>query len=444
MKKSTNTIILLIFTAILFSCSSSQNYNTAIRIKPGKENKYSINPNTGIPRNGNTLRGHIVSVDYVTEPDTCPEFNKLVTNKYVVFIDSSNKRDQFEERIEIEDIELISNILDIKPNDPNIDIEELDTLYFETYNDPLLPKEVIAFPVKKVLRDCSAPCPCDEFARQRSSLTPALEPGKSATPFSFKCKERDLKWWFLSANYTQNFFEDYVENRKYKFLSNYGVDLTAGLRLGESHRWNIGIMYSLLPNIYNQIDSAFYHSYVANLYFKYDLIRNRKYNTVRKSDISSLDQIVKFDTVKTMSYDGFRDSIIIVQKVYTNELLNMSSRSPSDYIEVRPCPNPYIFGGFGMAFDELSRDLIRLRTGNMICDAPVVEMIKSTGKVDIALPVNFHLGLGLEIPISTYVDLTMDVSYRSLAFGERVYFRNYITPARKQIDSFVFRIGLNF
>lgn len=437
MKKTTNAIILLIFTAVLFSCSSVHNYNTAIRIKPGKESKYAINPNSSTPRNGNTLRGKVVSVDYVTEPDTCPDFNKLVLRKYVVFIDSANKADQFEERIPVEDIEPMSKML-------NLDNDDADTVYFETYNDPLLPKEVKAFPVNKIMRDCSVPCPCGGFAERKAGAPgTALVPGEPPTPFSFKCPQRDLHWWFISAQYTQNFFGDLVENRKYKFLSTYGVDATFGVRLGESYRWNVGLQYSLLPNTYHQLDSLYYHPYVANLYVKYDLIRNRVYKSTKKSNVSSLDQIVQYDTVKTMSYDGFRDSVIVVQKVNTSELLNMTSNSQGDYTEVRPCPNPYIFGGIGLAVDEISRELIGMSSRDTYCGPTLTELVKFSG-VDTRYPINFHIGLGLEIPLSSYVDLTLDASYRSLSFGERVWFRAYTFPARKDVDAFVFRIGLNF
>lgn len=437
MKKTTNAIILLIFTAVLFSCSSVENYNTAIRIKPGKENKYAINPNYSTPRNGKTLRGRVVSVDYVTEPDTCPDFNKLVLRKYVVFIDSANKADQFEERIPVEDIEPMIAML-------NLESDNSDTLYFETYNDPLLPKEVRAFPVNKIVRDCSEPCPCSGFT-ERKAGHPGMSsvPREPHTPFSFKCPERDLKWWFLSAQYTQNFFSDYVENRKYKFLSTSGVDATFGVRLGESYRWNIGLQYSLLPKTYHQLDSFYYHPYVTNLYVKYDLIRNRVYRSTKKSNVSSLEQIVQYDTVKTMSYDGFRDSVIVVQKVNTSELLKITSNNQGDYKDVRPCPNPYIFGGFGLAIDELSRELISMRDLDVYC-APNLRDLVVKSEADIRLPVNFHIGLGLEIPLSSYVDLTLDASYRSVSFGERVLFRNYTFPARKNIDAVVFRIGFNF
>lgn len=436
MRNITNTIILLILSAVLFSCSSVDNYNTAIRIKPGKEGNYSINPNTGRPRNGNTLRGQVVRVDFITEPDTCPAFTKFVTNKYVVFIDSANKEALYQERIPIEDIEPISRLLDIEP-------EEADTLYFETYNDPLFPKDVTAFPVNKVQRDCSDPCPCEGFTMQTSS--PFSAPTADNSPLSFSCKQRDLKWYFLSANYTQNFYEETDDKGKKQYYSQFGLDGAIGVRLGESYRWNVGVMYSLLPKTFDILDSNYHRPYVASLYFKYDLVRNKRNNRYAKSsEISSLGQIATYDTIKTMSSDGFRDSIVVVQNVNTNEMLNMSAgKLYNDLSEVRACPNPYFFGGFGLAIDAVSRDLIRLNMENVDCEPSRLEVIKKSG-LDIRMPYNFQLGFGLEIPLTNNLDLTLDASYRSMAFGERRYYRNLITPTRKSINTLVFRIGLNF
>lgn len=438
MRKITNTIFLLILSAVLFSCSSVENYNTAIRIKPGKEGKYSINPNTLRPRNGSTLRGQVVRVDYITEPDTCPAFTKFVTNRYVVFIDSANKDDLYQERIPVEDIVPISRLLNIEP-------EKADTLFFETYNDPLFPKDVKAFPVNIVKRDCSDPCPCEGFSLQTSSpfSAPVVERTEKS-PLSFACKQRDLKWYFISAQYTQNFYEETDDKGKKQYYSQFGLDGTIGVRLGESYRWNIGMMYSLLPKTFDILDSNYHRPYVANLYFKYDLVRKKRNRSAKSSDLSSLEKIVTYDTIKTMSNDGFRDSVVIVQNVKTKEILNMSAgKQYNDFAEVRACPNPYIFGSFGLAIDAVSRDLIKLNIENMDCEPSRLEAIKKSG-LDISMPYNFQFGCGLEIPLTNDLDLTLDASYRAMAFGERRYYRNLITPTRKSLNALVFRIGLNF
>jgi len=419
-----NFIIYLLLTIfiLLYSCSSPKIYrDDAVRIKKDKVQKYNINPYTNTPRNGNTLRGEILKIEVEVSPDSCPINNntKYLTNTYVLFIDSVVKKQKLIEKIPIEDIILIGQNTGIPTNKYN------NINYFETYNNPLLPLELREVPVDTILKNpCIIPCPCEPI----SINIPCL--------LCFECPKRQLDWWFLEGKLGYAFYNDINKNKEIVGNEDYIVDLAVGLRIGKSKRWGLGLIFFSGVSTYDLLDSNYYKRPSANLYFRYDLLRDFIKRDNRNTSINeNKKELIYYDTIFTKTYDGCLDSLILIPKVnYTviQNLIDNKTDSYEDLVEIRPCLNPFIYGLLGASIDKFSLDLIKIFY-NPDCQKYVPE---------VKIPINYGFGIGIEYPLSESIDLSIDIGFRSISYGFQEFYRGNIIPTERRINSFVFRFGL--
>ena len=66
-------------------------------------------------------------------------------------------------------------------------------------------------------------------------------------------------------------------------------------------------------------------------------------------------------------------------------------------------------------------------------------------ELDISIPLSWGLGVGVDLPLTKWMSLGLDLGYRSISIGEqtRVFgFGN--APNRRQVDMFIFRAGFSF
>lgn len=429
-KITTNFALLLIslsLSVLLAACSSYLKNDDAVRINKDKTNKYNMNPNTKTPRNGNALRGEVRGIEYVAVPDSCPinDSTKFVKKGYVLFIDSANASKGDIERIPLEDVETVAKNVDMPIN------EYGNVNYFENYNNPLLPKSLREVPVNTVYQDtCSTPCPCEQI----DVNIPCI--------LCFDCPKRELKWWFIDLKPGFAAYKDVNVDGEKVGKNDWTFDAAAGVRFGSSKRWGLGLIFSTGVKLYHTWDSTNSKRMSLNLYGRYDLIRNKeRINKYRKltDTLPEITEMMVYDTIKTKTMDGCGDSVIIHKSIKPSEIIKYRERIEQEFkeIEVRPCPNPFVYGLFGASIDKFSIDLFKLN------GSECKNSIEWAG-ADVSMPLNFGFGIGLEFPLGLDVDLAADLGFRSISYGEKEVISGMLAPVNKRLNALVFRIGITF
>ncbi len=416
-------IILLIFSlAILVSCSSTKlRRDDAIRIKKEAVNKYNMQPQTGIYRNGSALRGEILKIQVEIKPDSCPinPDTKYTQNSYILFIDSNVKNKSLIEKIPIEDVDLIGTKLKIPSNQYN------NINYFETYNNPLLPLEIREVPIDTIVEDCnSTHCPCEDISINIPCLT------------CLECPQRELGNLFLSLKAGFAFYDD-----KDKLGRLYGrddnlIDVAAGYRWGESKRYVLGLIYSTGVQTLNLIDTTLLRRPSLNLYARYDLWRNiRKDESKLLVATNDANTMITYDTIHTKTQDGCCDDSTIVIARFTPDCLQKLKeiQNITEY-EERPCLNPFIYGLLGVSLDNFTLDVLKMNFNSDCSD--------NISQIHYNMPLNYGFGVGIEYPLSRYIDLSADLGFRSIAYGDKSIVSGYIAPINQRVNSIVFRIGI--
>lgn len=430
MKKNYYKILPALLLAVSFLCAACSShkqttkYDDAVRIKPEKADSYSVNPATGKFRNGAVLRGEVQSIEYITTPDTCPvdEHTHFNTVGFVNFVDAESGKKAAVERIPIEDVQPVAAAMKLEKNSHD------NLNYFENYNDPLLPKNLREVRVINTLNDtCSGgTCPCEKL-------------NIGLPMFSLKCINRVYGRTFLEIKPA---YSSYKTLNKFKVKTGYSdwsLDVAGGVRFGKDKRIGLGLLFSTGVDVFYSKDSTYRKRMSLNLYGRYDPLRRKK--KVASGDASSLKNIdyIVYDTLKTKTADGCADSTYVISKIdpvkfSRNEEINEKKFRE---INVRPCPNPFIYGLFGMSIDKFSVDLIRMNCND--CK----QSVKWSG-ADISLPLNFGFGAGLDFPIAKHCDLSADLGFRSISFGDKQIFTGYRFPVRERVNSLIFRLGITF
>jgi hypothetical protein len=61
------------------------------------------------------------------------------------------------------------------------------------------------------------------------------------------------------------------------------------------------------------------------------------------------------------------------------------------------------------------------------------------------MPVSFGLGVGIDIPIASFLDLEIDLSYRNIAVGDGYRLLGFTNvPDVRRLESFQLRIGVMY
>ncbi len=422
-------IVLLAGILILISCSEKVQRDDAVRIKSSVAKKYNALPDNKGFRSGSTLRGEVLKIEFNGFPDSCPT-NSATNYNYkgwVLFVDSTLKKENIVEKIPLEDVDMVGIKMSYLEKNQYNNIN-----YFETFNEPLLPLELREVPVDTTRLDtCTIPCPCEKINLDMN--IPCL--------LCFECPERDLKWWFAEFKAGMGLYNDISMNGIEIGKDDWLIDVALGIRLGESKRWALGLMYSTNVETMNIFDTISQKRSMLALYGRYDLMRNTKRIDLSKTDtLKKLENYIEYDSLYVRSIDGCSDSLIVISKINPSVLIELQKKENIIEYEVRPCINPFVYGIFGASIDELSIDLFSINF-NEDCqngidfDAP---------DVDISLPLDFGFGVGLDIPINKHIDFSTDLGFRSISYGDKSISSGLLIPHNRRLNAIVFRIGLSF
>ncbi len=203
--------------------------------------------------------------------------------------------------------------------------------------------------------------------------------------FRMECIKRQFDWFFVELRGGYAVYTDELIN-----ISEYGREgwlgeVAFGIRFGGLKEWGAGLAFSSGVPIYNSFDDT-------------DILR-------------------------------------------PTAMLHLRYQSPKDRF-LGLCMKPFVYGQFGMAIDDLTIDLYKISMN----DECQNNIDVSLPYIDFDLPISWGLGLGLDIPVASFLDLSIDAGIRSLSFGESVDGVNGFdnVPTRRSLNMFLLRFGLTY
>lgn len=394
-KKIFLAVSLLVFAIFLASCSSFKRYDDAIRIKEGKERKYSENPITKADRDGRTLRGTVVGLEVIKYPLKCPDdsvVKELIwedplkdqtlwdgSHINILFLDNKSPEGAANyEKIPLNDVELLRDLVKI----PDNEFKNLNLV--ETFNKPLTPDNIRKVEINTIEIDTckgkKTPCPCRPIAMPE---IPCL--------FCPECPDRVYSWYFLELRGGYAIYTDKRSDLEYIGREAFIGEVAAGFRFGSMKEWGLGLA------------------------FTYGI---KTYNSFLNTDVS-------------------RPTL----------LLHGRYQTPKDILGL--CMKPFIYGQIGLPFDKLSLGMIKFDLSNECSDCRrYLKDLQASGQlpgVDFSWPITFGIGIGLDFHLASWFDLSFDVGVKSFAFGEEISIAGFDNvPSTRRLTMLLFRFGLTF
>lgn len=402
-----------VLAIILASCASipEQRKDDAVRLnldsiqylsqesqpEKGKINPL-IEPNTGRSRNPNVLRGTVKTV-YIDNTRYIDSLGNegIAKSKYYVFLDSMayNIDDPQYEYIPIG---LVDNV--------GSKIGKPDTTYWvETYNNPLDPPSIRQLPIEE--RDLDD-CACGDFSISIPPCDGCKVPDFTC-PFPWEERAQNRSWYFAEVKGIYGFYTNRRVNEETGSIEEYQTDagsgdIAFGYRFGdqsEAH-FGLGLLFSGGMPLF----------------------------------------------APESSNNLFRPHAMIYGRYQFDELW---------------CMFPYLYAGFGLTIDEASLYLGRVSydvdidgwLGIEFCDCEEdgsidgrLELAQRAAAespdIDLSLPISWGIGGGFDIPVHKYFDLSFDIGYRYVSYGDEVRLYGYSVPTRVGNGMFLLRGGFTF
>ncbi len=396
-------IITLLLIIVLGGCSTIPRYDDAVRIRKDSAYKYEVYPfNPAIVRSGNTLRGTVIKMETFLVPDTCPisERTSYKATNRIVFLDTKSPNLNYVEYIPFEDVDFIG---------PKFG-EPINA--FEDFNFPLEPKKFRYVPWDTITQEC-VDCGCTPFTL--AFRLPTLN-------LSIQCPTRYCNWYFIEARGGYTTFGDKSQAGTIWNDAFFGV-VAGGIRFGNRRQFGIGLMLSSGVPIYNQFTGKQVHRPLALIHFRWDPFKNC---------------VKRVQNVEEIQKKPIEDCC--------EELLMLKPETKESKENLTPtferCFSPYFFVQTGLPLDKASIDLVKFNVNTGCKD----KIKASAPYLDIDyLPITFTIGAGLDFPISSLFDFSIDLGFRSYAFGETQTILGYSNvPSYRRINMFFIRTGITF
>ncbi|MEJ5287288.1 MAG: hypothetical protein WHV60_08775 [Bacteroidota bacterium] len=398
MKKIYLFTLSFLLIIISFGCKSLQRTDDALRIRKDSAYKYTAYPfNFNIVRNGNTLRGMVLRLETVMVPDSCvpgrePKFK--VENR-VAFLDVKSPNLNYIEYIPFEDVDFIGP----KFNQP------INT--FEDYNFPLEPKRFRYVPWDTIKVYCQE-CGCQPFSL--SFNLPCL--------FCPECPTRVCKWYFLELRGGYATYRDKKSPSESVWKDGFMGEIAAGFRFGSRKQFGLGLMFSTGLPIYNSFTGEDIRRPLTLLHFRWDPFKNCMKPREK--------------TMPIRRTEGYCDC--------PEEFLEEKKKEKLD-LPFEKCFSPFFYVQSGLPIDKFSIDLFKINVSKSNCRDKISA---SAPYLDVkTIPLTFTIGVGVDYPISSHVDITIDAGWRSYAFGESQALLGFSNvPSYRRINMFFIRTGI--
>lgn len=200
--------------------------------------------------------------------------------------------------------------------------------------------------------------------------------------FDFDCPPRYYSWFFAELRGGYAVYNDEQNNESIGRQSFFG-ELAAGARMGSKDEWGLGIAVN----------------YGINLY-----------NTYTNTDIRR---------AAAMFHGRWQSS-------------------EPKFLGI--CMKPFLYGQLGLSIDNLSMDLTSFYFNKECQD----RMTAYLPLINLSLPISAGFGFGLDIPVTPIMDISFDIGFRSVTFGETVLVGGVLAPTGRNVNMFVARAGVTF
>lgn len=408
---------------LLSGCSSAKvgedtsRKDDVIRIKPEMRTKFEERASKSKIRDGRTLRGTILEV--IIHQNTSGEQDTAIA-----FIPEGYSNTP--ENVEFISYAYVQNISELN-SIPTDSLRGIDT--YESYNITEYIPELRKVPVRKTF---DAGSPGEKSQPKKDSCN--CEPLDFGVGVSVSCPTRNYQWWFAEIRGVYSVYSDVPRNGISQGRDGWQGEIALGARFGKNNEWGIGMAYTSPQDVFNKYSESLTSDAIgrptAMLHLRYTFgslltksQRENKEEEIRKANPRDTARLRR-ELQETNQFGG----------------LGIFSK----------CWRPFIYGQVGMALDKATINLGRFNFSSSDCSScnQFVQSLSASGQlpsVDLGLPVSFGLGAGIEIPIVSFMDLAVDIGYRSLAIADEqnlIGFSNI--PNRRRVDSFRLRFGLTF
>lgn len=243
---------------------------------------------------------------------------------------------------------------------------------------------------------------------------------------TLRCPERKFSWYFLELRGIAGGYTDSPTRTSRQGWVRYSGELAAGVRLGQHHQWGIGILASPGILIYNS--------------FRAELLR-RPYTLLHVRYQFGNERVVRRRT-RTLSIDPTRGPTLSTARTLEEEEVLQSPVG---------CIRPFFYGQLGLSVDRLTLRMARFWLAQKQQCSDCVRFLKdleASGRlpeVDFWLPISYGLGVGVEITAAPWMDIALDIGWRSLAVGEETALLGFLdVPSSRRLHMLLLRAGVTF
>ncbi|GAB5466001.1 MAG: hypothetical protein Kapaf2KO_14370 [Candidatus Kapaibacteriales bacterium] len=357
-----------------------------------------VEPNTGKSRSPATLRGNVFNI-YVNKQEYLTESGELAESeqRFYVFLDS------LAYNVDNPEYEFIPEGL---VQNMGIQVGMPDSTYWvESYNNPLDPPIIRQLPIEtKEVNDCACGDlminvpPCD-----------GCEVPDIKCPFPWKERAQNRSWYFVETRFSYAYYNNQRFNPELSFIEEYptdagAIEVAAGYRFQDrwKNHFGLGVMYTTGQPMFSESN---------------------------------------FESVR-------RPSVMLHGRYQFDEIF---------------CLFPFLYADFGLTIDEASLYLGRISySANIdgfldieLCDCDeegdidgrlrlAQEAAADSPDVDLSIPISWGIGGGIDIPVHKYFDLSFDLGYRYVSYGDEVRLYGYAVPTRIGNGMFILRAGFTF
>ncbi len=252
--------------------------------------------------------------------------------------------------------------------------------------------------------------------------------GAELPGLQWRCPDRKLQWYFVELRGVGLGYTDFPSRTARQGWVRYSGEIAAGLRFGAFRQWGIGILGSPGVPLYNSFRSELIRRPYGLLYLRYQFHTELSYRTVQRR--------LRIDP-------AYGPQMISAEE--EEEVLQRTVRSPFG------CMRPFFYGLLGFSLDRMTLRMARFWVSQKQQCSECVRFIKdleASGRlpeVDFSLPLSYGLGVGVEAAVTSWMDIALDLGWRSLAIGEETALLGFQNvPSSRRLHMLVLRAGITF
>ncbi len=240
---------------------------------------------------------------------------------------------------------------------------------------------------------------------------------------SYRCPERALPPYFVELRGVALPYTDAPSQTLRQSFLRYHGEIAAGMRLGAARQWGVGIAYSTPVPLFNSLRGQLVQRPMALLHVRHQFRTTEQPRQRLRIPGSAEAQ----STAEEASETGPLPELV-----------------PS-------CLRPFVYANVGMSVDRLTLRMARFwLSAKSDCSECVrfLRDLEAAGRlpeVDFSLPITWGFGVGIEYPLTRWVDLALDLGWRSIAIGEETALLGFTNvPSTRRLNVFRFRAGVTF